>query len=245
MSALTSYFCLFSFSLRSNFSASSCIIHCQSSLAFSLREPIRSFVSGHSHTTSWPDCDDLLQFIFRQMIDVEWLPSVCQDLLLLLSLRLFLRPLAALTLQEKIDSVWFIFTWYCCSSFIKKNVFPNAWYNDNIHRNLLIQTFCWMPPNWCVLLVSTFFFLASSSCFFLCSSCSLLSFSSWWGMMERVFTTFLVRVLEVNGCWSECHSRPDGLVSLYPSPYGFSAAPLSRCDASPAQIQHCQSPVKT
>ncbi len=34
----------------------------------------------------------------------------------------------------------------------KKNVFPNAWYNDNIHRNLLIQTFCWMPPNWCVLL---------------------------------------------------------------------------------------------
>lgn len=33
---LTSYFCLFSFSVRSNFSASSCIIHCQSSVAFSL-----------------------------------------------------------------------------------------------------------------------------------------------------------------------------------------------------------------
>lgn len=141
MSALTSYFCLFSFSPRSNFSASSCIIHCQSSLAFSLREPIRSFVSGHFHTTSWSDCDeimfsgDLLQFIFRQVIDVEWLPSVCQDLLLLLSLRLFLRPLAALALQDKIDGVWFTFTWYCCSSFIKENVFPNAWWynNNNIH----------------------------------------------------------------------------------------------------------------
>lgn len=33
---LTSYFCLFSFSLRSNFSASSPISHCHSSLAFSL-----------------------------------------------------------------------------------------------------------------------------------------------------------------------------------------------------------------
>lgn len=52
-STLTSYFCLFSFSLRSNFSASSCIIHCQSSLAFSLREPIRSFVSGRLHNTGW------------------------------------------------------------------------------------------------------------------------------------------------------------------------------------------------
>lgn len=62
MSALTSYFCLFSFSPRSNFSASSCIIHCQSSLAFSLREPIRSFVSGHFHTTSWSDCDEITYF---------------------------------------------------------------------------------------------------------------------------------------------------------------------------------------
>lgn len=34
--ALTSYFCLFNFSLRSNFSASSVISHCHSSLAFSL-----------------------------------------------------------------------------------------------------------------------------------------------------------------------------------------------------------------
>lgn len=34
--ALTSYFCLLSFSQRSNFSASSSIIHCHSSLAFSL-----------------------------------------------------------------------------------------------------------------------------------------------------------------------------------------------------------------
>lgn len=48
---------------------------------------------------------DLLQFIFRQMIDVEWLPPLGQDLPLLLSLRLFLRPLAALALPDKIDGV--------------------------------------------------------------------------------------------------------------------------------------------
>lgn len=163
MSALTSYFCLFSFSLRSNFSASSCIIHCQSSLAFSLREPIRSFVRGHFGS----NCDeimlsgDLLQFIFRQVIDVEWLPPLRQDLPLLLSLRLFLRPLAALALFDSLllgtAAVVLYFT---------------------MHRNLFIQTFCWIPPYWCVMLVSAFFFLASSSCFFLCSSCSLLSFSS-------------------------------------------------------------------
>lgn len=48
---------------------------------------------------------DLLQFIFRQMIDVEWLPPIRQDLLLLLSLRLFLRPFAALALRDINDVV--------------------------------------------------------------------------------------------------------------------------------------------
>lgn len=62
-------------------------------------------------------------------------------------------------------------------------------------RTLLIQTFCWIPPYWCVLLVRTFFFLASSSCFFLCSSCSLLSFSSWRGMKERVALHFYASTL--------------------------------------------------
>lgn len=37
---LTSYFCLLSVSLRSNFSASSSIIHCHNSLAFSLRNQV-------------------------------------------------------------------------------------------------------------------------------------------------------------------------------------------------------------
>lgn len=76
MSALTSYFCLFSFSPRSNFSASSCIIHCQSSLAFSLREPIRSFVSGHSphHQLIWLWW---LTSVYLQTGDRRWVSSFC------------------------------------------------------------------------------------------------------------------------------------------------------------------------
>lgn len=51
--ALTSYFCLLSFSLRSNFSASSSIIHCHSSLAFSLRNQVTR--SDIGKTFSKPD----------------------------------------------------------------------------------------------------------------------------------------------------------------------------------------------
>lgn len=45
--ARTSYFCLLSFSLRSNFSASSSIIHCHSSLAFSLWNKVTRSDIGH------------------------------------------------------------------------------------------------------------------------------------------------------------------------------------------------------
>lgn len=75
-STLTSYFCLFSFSPRSNFSASSCIIHCQSSLAFSLRQPIRSFVSGQRLRELWWDhVQRWLTSVYLQTDDRCWLAS--------------------------------------------------------------------------------------------------------------------------------------------------------------------------
>lgn len=74
-STLTSYFCLFSFSPRSNFSASSCIIHCQSSLAFSLREPIRSFVSGRLRELWWDHAQRWHTSVYLQTDDRCWLAS--------------------------------------------------------------------------------------------------------------------------------------------------------------------------
>lgn len=118
--ALTSYFCLFSFSLRSNFSASSVISHCHSSPAFSLlnknqeefqREKQNSNQNcknmstlGYTNKTPASDCKTVktvssLQFVLAEMVDAERLPPLCQDLPLLLSFRLLLCSLLAILLD--------------------------------------------------------------------------------------------------------------------------------------------------
>lgn len=95
MERLTSHFCLLNLSLRSYFSVSSCISHSHSSLAFSLH------TRTHVHNCRFHPIFNinsfgllprpsfvLLELVVTQVVDVELLPAVSQNLLLLFSLRL-------------------------------------------------------------------------------------------------------------------------------------------------------------
>lgn len=95
---LTSYFCSFSFSMWSNFSDSSWHIQSCSSLILSLQE------TGHtSSVASVPPFRNaaVLQFVFVQVVNVQGFASGSQNLLLLLSLSLFLTSSLLVSLMSQ------------------------------------------------------------------------------------------------------------------------------------------------
>lgn len=87
--ALTSYFCLFSFSLRSNFSASSVSSHCHSSLAFSLlskkkQKKNRSTsatekLKGRAKNCKYKEMESGWEFIHKQITCIRpWMLSLAR-----------------------------------------------------------------------------------------------------------------------------------------------------------------------
>lgn len=86
---LTSYFCSFSFSMWSNFSDSSWRIQSYSSLILSLQETHRTSSLALTRLALFKNAG-VLQFVFVQVVDVQGFTSGSQNLLLLLSLSLFL-----------------------------------------------------------------------------------------------------------------------------------------------------------
>ncbi len=100
--SLTSYFCLFSLSMCSNFSASRVFMNSNSSCALSLkstRHTLARLDCLHGHFNSLEHNSP--QFVLVEMVNVEWFASLSQDLFLLLSLCLFLATFLGIGLKDK------------------------------------------------------------------------------------------------------------------------------------------------